>query len=268
MGNALPVIPDSPLKNEGNTMDNYKVYKHTTPSNKVYIGITSQSVERRWRANGEGYKDSPVFYNAIKKHGWDNIKHEVLFDGLTYAEAEMMEIKLISQYRSCERNYGYNMESGGVSGKKLSKETKKKLSEINKAKDHSQLRSGYKKWLENGGMVWSKGKKLPAHSEEWKKKMSERMSGENNPAYGKDYSHLRKNYDTNCSGKDHPRARSIIQYTIDGKFVAKFDTIQSVAEHFGKTKSSDVSNVTACARGRRKNAYGYIWKYADAEGDD
>lgn len=267
LGNALSVIPDSPNK-EGKTMDNYKVYRHTTPSNKVYIGITSQTVERRWRANGEGYKGSPVFYNAIKKYGWNNIEHEVLFDGLTYDEAEAMEIALISQYRSCERSYGYNMESGGVSGKKLSEETKKKISEAQKNRDFSAMRKGYEKWYAANGGNWNKGKKCKPHTEEWKRKMSERMRGENNPAYGKDYSHLRKNYDTNRSGKEHPRARSIIQYTIDGKFVAKFDTIQSVAENFGKAKASDVSNVTACANGRRKSAYGFVWKYATPKGDD
>lgn len=27
----------------------YTVYKHTTPSGKVYIGITGQKPERRWQ---------------------------------------------------------------------------------------------------------------------------------------------------------------------------------------------------------------------------
>ena len=29
--------------------ENYKLYKHTSPSGKVYIGITCQEVEDRWR---------------------------------------------------------------------------------------------------------------------------------------------------------------------------------------------------------------------------
>ena len=29
-------------------MDNYKVYIHIFPNNKVYIGITSQKPKRRW----------------------------------------------------------------------------------------------------------------------------------------------------------------------------------------------------------------------------
>ena len=49
-------------------MKRYIVYKHTSPSNKIYIGITCQDVERRWR-NGDGYKSQKYFYRAIKKYG-------------------------------------------------------------------------------------------------------------------------------------------------------------------------------------------------------
>ena len=58
-------------------MGDYVVYKHTSPSGKVYIGITGQDIHRRWRNNGEGYRGQ-LFYNAIKKYGWENISHEIL----------------------------------------------------------------------------------------------------------------------------------------------------------------------------------------------
>lgn len=45
------------------------VYMHTSPSNKVYIGITCD-VKHRWRSNGEGYKGGTRIYYAIKKYGW------------------------------------------------------------------------------------------------------------------------------------------------------------------------------------------------------
>lgn len=59
----------------------YTVYCHTFPNGKKYIGITGQSVSRRWR-NGEGYEGQPV-YNAILKFRWENIKHEILFENLS-----------------------------------------------------------------------------------------------------------------------------------------------------------------------------------------
>ncbi len=75
-------------------MESYTVYKHTSPSGKVYIGITKLGVERRWQG-GRNYKNSTHFNSAIAKYGWDNIKHEVLCDGLSREDAENKEIELI-----------------------------------------------------------------------------------------------------------------------------------------------------------------------------
>lgn len=90
----------------------YCVYIHTCPNGKVYIGITSQNPLRRWR-EGKGYIHNEYFYNAILKYGWDNIKHEILFAGLTEDEACEKEVELIAQYKSNNRKYGYNFCEGG-----------------------------------------------------------------------------------------------------------------------------------------------------------
>lgn len=72
----------------------YTLYKHTTKSGKVYIGITSRKPEYRWR-NGKAYKNNKYFYNAILKYGGNNIKHEILLTGLSKEKAEWWEKKLI-----------------------------------------------------------------------------------------------------------------------------------------------------------------------------
>ena len=36
--------------------DSYCVYIHTFPNGKVYVGITCTAPERRWRADGSGYR--------------------------------------------------------------------------------------------------------------------------------------------------------------------------------------------------------------------
>ena len=136
----------------------YIVYKHTAPNGKVYIGITKQEIKERWK-NGNGYKGA-FFYNAIKKYGWDNITHEVLFEGLTKEQAEQKEIELITLYKSNQREYGYNIANGGSvnCGFHLSEEVKKILSV--KCKNNNA-----KYWL---------GKNL---SEEHRKKISEVQKG-------------------------------------------------------------------------------------------
>lgn len=113
--------------------DAYKVYKLTAPSGKVYIGITMQPLKKRFN-NGHGYKKCHAIYAAIKKYGWKNFTHEILFDNLTKETAELKEIELISFYKSNQKQYGYNIENGGNVTGTHSEETKRKISEGNKGK--------------------------------------------------------------------------------------------------------------------------------------
>lgn len=117
----------------------YTVYMHKNKINgKVYIGITSQKPEVRWN-NGIGYRKT-YFHNAIKKYGWDNFEHIILFSNLTRSEAIEKEIDLIQIFNSTNQEYGYNIATGGEinCGYHLSEEKKKHLSEINKGENHPQ----------------------------------------------------------------------------------------------------------------------------------
>lgn len=108
-------------------MRSYTVYKHTSPSGKVYIGITCQRPEIRWNG-GRGYKHSPHFSAAIARHGWENFHHEILAEGLTREAAEAMEVALIAEYDSTNRTKGYNADKGGLARPRHSEETRAKIS--------------------------------------------------------------------------------------------------------------------------------------------
>ena len=151
---------------------NYCVYKHTTPSNKVYIGITCKDAKSRWR-NGEGYATQDYFYKAIKKYGWKNINHEILFVGLSQEEAEKKEIELIELYRSNDRRYGYNIAKGGktCSGFHHTEDTKAILSQKMSGENHPQFGTHRaeetKQKIRNAHL----GKKRGAMTEEQKEKI-------------------------------------------------------------------------------------------------
>lgn len=112
----------------------YTVYMHENKLNgKKYIGITSTKPERRWQ-NGNGYKTQLLFSRAIKKYGWDEFNHYILFTNLTKESAKKKEIKLIEKYQTTNKKYGYNMSKGGEIpvGYERTEELNKHMSEIKK----------------------------------------------------------------------------------------------------------------------------------------
>lgn len=111
----------------------YCVYVHTFPNGKRYVGITSQEPCKRW-ANGNGYAHNKHMTRAVKKYGWNNIKHEIVLCGLSKAEAERKEVELISLYESNSTEHGYNITCGGESIGKHSEASKKKMSEALKGR--------------------------------------------------------------------------------------------------------------------------------------
>lgn len=123
-----------------NTKDKkFVVYIHRNLVNgKVYIGQTC-NLSERWRCNGKNYLNSTKFYNAIKKYGWDNFSHEVLYDNLNQEAADIIEKELIEKYDSI--NNGYNLKEGGARGV-LSKNSLKKLGD--------SIRKGFAEHPERG----------------------------------------------------------------------------------------------------------------------
>lgn len=114
----------------------YCIYRHTSPSGGTYIGKTQcKNLYGRWGENGSKYFDAPAFWNAIQKYGWDNIRHEILHEGLTKAEAATLEQKEIAKHRSL--GVSYNIASGGEGGcGPMSQETRKKIGDANRGRKH------------------------------------------------------------------------------------------------------------------------------------
>ena len=79
---------------------------------KIYIGITGNIPEYRWN-EGKRYKQNRHFYSSIKKYGWNNFDHIILYENLSKKEAEIKEIELIKHYDSTNKEKGYNMQKGG-----------------------------------------------------------------------------------------------------------------------------------------------------------
>lgn len=183
-------------------MNNYYVYVHISPNNKKYVGITKQKPERRWRKQGQGYKENRYLTKAIQKYGWDNFKHEILFYGLSQKEAEEKEIELIAKYKSSNYKYGYNLDNGGRTVGTLREETKEKLRQVNLGKhatneakkNMSIAQQKVRKYEKEHGIIRECTKKMMGknnpfygkhHTEKTKQKIRERNSGINSAWWGK-----------------------------------------------------------------------------------
>lgn len=107
----------------------YTIYVHQNKINgKLYIGQTCQKPEQRWK-NGEGYKNSTYFYNAIQKYGWNNFNHIVLIENCDNIQADEIEKFLIQKYNTNNAEFGYNLTAGGEGQlhRVVSDETKNKI---------------------------------------------------------------------------------------------------------------------------------------------
>lgn len=269
------------------------VYKHTSPSGKVYIGITCTDTKTRWK-NGNGYASQPAIARAIKKYGWEGFTHEVLATNLTRVEASELEQKYIALYNSIDPRFGYNCTSGGDEKYYVSKETRAKQSEAKKRffaahpeyleKMRERVIASYaddtikKKISDSVRKLWEnpehRAKMSVALSAAGKKHYQEhperslaagRRSKERwkEPAY-------REKMKTACAGNrptdDAIRKSAAVRMTpvvcVEENCV--FDSLESAAEFAGVTKMC----ICDCCRARQETSGGFHWRYiTDSESE-
>lgn len=129
------------------------IYVHINKiNNKKYVGQTIQKPEYRWN-HGEGYKDSPLFYNDIKQYGWDNFNH-IILEEVQSQDLNQREAYWIQYFKSNDKKYGYNLTSGGYGKlseqqKERKKEALKKWRENNPEKAELAIKSMQQYWKEH-----------------------------------------------------------------------------------------------------------------------
>lgn len=226
----------------------FVVYKHITPSNKVYIGITSVKLNKRW-GFGRGYEKNQYFYRAIKKYGWENIEHVVLFSGLTEEEAKQKEIDTIRELNATNPLYGYNKTLGGDYRCKPNEETIAKI---------KKRLLGQKRTPEQREHYKEGAKKRPKRvhlSEEHKRKISQSLLG-------------------NKSAVGNTKNRKVVyQYDFDWNLINVYDS----AKHAALLIGCDHAGICTCCREnsmannlhtKYKGFYkGYRWSYTERWAD-
>ena len=150
------------------------IYMHRNLiNNKVYIGQTIQKPEYRWN-EGKGYKGSSLFYNAIQKYGWNNFQHLILEKDIPQNLLNQKEEYYIALYQSDNRNYGYNLTTGGYGcltdqQQKRRKELLQKWRENNPEKYQKSITAMQKYWIEHPEEKQESLQKATKASIKWKK---------------------------------------------------------------------------------------------------
>jgi group I intron endonuclease len=277
------------------------VYRALLPSGRSYIGMTSKSFEERikWHKYITSKKDYP-FSRAIKVYGFANIKWEILEDNIDESELANKEQYYIKEYDSY--NNRYNATIGGdvspakdplvrqkmkanhhrcMLGRKMSEETKKRISEAQKGRP---------------------GRDFSSEEREWR---SERYSGENNPMYGRTHTpeareriaESRRGRSSWNKGRHHtPEARAkmtasrtgkkatpehranmskamlvlnkpgkpVAQYSVDGELIQTFSTMCAAARYMRentKYKVPSTCEIRYACRNPECLRYGFYWRF-------
>jgi group I intron endonuclease len=103
-----------------------------TVTNKVYIGYTKYTLEKRWSQHYKKAIKSKIntpFYNAIRKYGIDAWICSIIEICTTVEQAKEQEKKHISTYDSYKNGYNATLGGDGNHGMVMPEESKKKISQ-------------------------------------------------------------------------------------------------------------------------------------------
>ena len=97
----------------------FLVYKISHGDSTVYIGVTTGSLEKRWRehrcASQTGNEN--VLYRAIRKYGVEVFSITLVYEATSKSEMFAVEKGLIAQYGTFAGAGGYNLTLGGEGGR-------------------------------------------------------------------------------------------------------------------------------------------------------
>lgn len=145
-------------------------------NNKKYIG-QSVDVEGRWSKHqnslSKGNHDNTYLQNSWNKHGKENFKFYIL-EYCAKDKLDEKEIYYINLHNTMNREYGYNLKSGGQFTNYICDEVKQKISESNK------------KTYQNTNL--KEIRSIDALNQWANPEIKAKIMGENNGMYGKHHS--------------------------------------------------------------------------------
>lgn len=226
-------------------MNLLEVYKITNIiNNKVYIGITTQGILIRWYKHISDSKkgSSYAIHNALRFHGKENFQIETIEVVDSIEDLKLREIYWINYYDSYNRNKGYNLTLGGdgTFGKSQSEETKCKIRNKAFGRKHKKTTK----------------EKMSISQKQINRDYSKIGKIGNNKRWSIKENHY------NSSINNHNN-RKVFKYSFDMILLKEYISLSEAERDLNIPNAH--TNISRCAAGKVASAYGFIWKYCDAE---
>lgn len=220
-------------------MKKYIIYIYTNIlNNKVYIGQTCLTLEKRAGTNGKKYCKCKYFWNAIQKYGWQSFHSEILEDNSSKNEANEKEVLYISKFNSTNHSYGYNIKIGGNYNNIRTKPVFKYDLNGNYICNYQSISSA----SEDTGVCVGN--------------ISANCLGNQSFAGMFQWSFIKEI-------KLHPVKINgipikVYKYDKNGKYIEQFSSLSDACNSIGILNPTHISD---CCYGKRKIAYGYLWRF-------
>ena len=209
------------------------IYKWTSPSGKVYIGLANDLKRRKkeFLTNPFNYvytSYNSAIDNARRKYpNFTQWQYEVL-ECCGKEDLARLEKEYIAKYNSTDKEIGYNLTIGG---------------------------DGVK------GVPWGSEKQKQAAK-------NKDIRGEKNPMYGRHHTQEVKDFMSKLNkGRKQTKeqklkkSKPVIQYSKNGRLLKKWDSATEAANFYGVDKTC----IGRVCMGKKKSTCDSIWKYYDKE---
>ncbi len=269
----------------------WKIYKHVFPNGKIYIGQTKQRLTKRF-GHGAGYAFCPLMAKAIDKYGWDSIVTEILENNITSQElANEREIYYIKLYDSRNPDKGYNIGYGGGVVDRC--EDERILTLWNEGKSQTEIKSllhydmqTIRLFLEAHGvneeMRYERRNQIISNKSKYFDNEQIYQLWQEHNSYPEIIKQLGCSRDTIrraleqkgiteeqrrengklMSADNKTCQKPVNQYDLNNNYIQTFKSIAAANIALGKISNS--SNIVQVCKGKRKQAYGFVWRYTDS----
>lgn len=216
------------------------IYKITSPTNRIYIGQSTNIETRKSKYKGNYQKKQHKIYNSIKRYGWKNHKFDII-EECSIEQLDERETFWKKYYLEQHNNNWSKMlfcELYDRGGGPKSEETKRKIGESNKGK--------------------TKGR---PQSKEHTLKLGESRKGRKEKPEST-YLRVQKLLGRKQTQEEKDKRAKVIskpinQYDLEGNFIRDWDSITEASNNLG----IKIRSISACLREKQNQTKNFQFKY-------